>query len=160
MKEKILEAFSNLGFKLEDADEFGYAFSYEGLNMLYLYNETEEEFLNIALPGICDCVDDNALQICALLEKLNSALKYIKAYLVGDRVWLFYEREILSEDEDFMMIISHMINHLDGGLVYARQAMAEIENMVDDDSSEEDGEECDAEEIETNGTSDKDDDDK
>ena len=29
MKEKILEAFTNLGFKLEDADGMGYVFDYE-----------------------------------------------------------------------------------------------------------------------------------
>ena len=30
MKEQILEAFTNLGFKLEDADGAGYVFDYEG----------------------------------------------------------------------------------------------------------------------------------
>lgn len=44
MKEKILEAFANLGFKLEDADGMGYVFDYEGIRFLYMYNENDENF--------------------------------------------------------------------------------------------------------------------
>ena len=51
MKEKILEAFANLGFKLEDADGMGYVFDYEGIRFIYMYNENDENFLSIALPG-------------------------------------------------------------------------------------------------------------
>ena len=47
MKEKILEAFRDLGFKLEEEEGMGYCFNYEGLNLLYMYNESDEEFLNI-----------------------------------------------------------------------------------------------------------------
>ena len=38
MKEKILEAFRDLGFKLEEEEGMGYCFNYEGLNLLYMYN--------------------------------------------------------------------------------------------------------------------------
>ena len=75
MKEKILEAFRDLGFKLEEEEGMGYCFNYEGLNLLYMYNENDEEFLNIALPGIVEVEEDRMLQICALLEKINSTLK-------------------------------------------------------------------------------------
>ena len=34
MKEKILEAFDNLGFNLEDNESLGYHFFYEGINFL------------------------------------------------------------------------------------------------------------------------------
>ena len=97
MKEKILEAFKDLGFKLEETEGMGYSFNYEGLNLLYMYNENDEEFLNIALPGIVDVEEDRMLQICALLEKINSTLKYVKAYILGNSVWLFYERELIEQ---------------------------------------------------------------
>ena len=105
MKEKILEAFRDLGFKLEEEEGMGYCFKYEGLNLLYMYNENDEEFLNIALPGIVEVEDDKMLQICALLEKINSTLKYIKAYIVGNRVWLFYERELIEQREQKLGVI-------------------------------------------------------
>ena len=162
MKEKILEAFRELGFKLEEEEGMGYCFKYEGLNLLYMYNENDEEFLNIALPGIVEVEDDKMLQICALLEKINSTLKYIKAYMLGNSVWLFYERELIEQreqsrtcsdyaesrekktesqlcgEEDLMTVISRMILHLEAGLVFARKAMAEIEETMTSDSSDDD----------------------
>ena len=90
------------------------------------------------------------LQICALLEKINSTLKYIKAYMLGNSVWLFYERELFGE-EDLMTVISRMILHLEAGLSFARKAMTEIEETMTNDSSDDDtaesAEEIDAEEI-------------
>ena len=172
MKEKILEAFRDLGFKLEEEDGMGYCFNYEGLNLLYMYNESDEEFLNIALPGIVEVEEDRMLQICALLEKINSTLKYIKAYMVGNSVWLFYERELIEQreqsrtcsdyaesrekktegqlcgEEDLMTVISRMILHLEAGLVFARKAMAEIEETMANDSAADDTAES-AEEIVT-----------
>ena len=175
MKEKILEAFRDLGFKLEEEEGMGYCFNYEGLNLLYMYNENDEEFLNIALPGIVEVEDDKMLQICALLEKINSTLKYVKAYMLGNSVWLFYERELIEQreqnrtcsdyaearekktegqlcgEEDLMTVISRMILHLEAGLVFARKAMAELEETMANDSSDDDtaesAEEIDAEEI-------------
>lgn len=137
MKEKILEAFRDLGFKLEEEEGMGYCFNYEGLNLLYMYNESDEEFLNIALPGIIEVEEDRMLQICALLEKINSTLKYVKTYMLGNSVWLFYERELFGE-EDLMTVISRMILHLEAGLVFARKAMAEIEETMANDSSDDD----------------------
>ena len=172
MKEKILEAFRDLGFKLEEEEGMGYCFNYEGLNLLYMYNENDEEFLNIALPGIVEVEEDKMLQICALLEKINSTLKYIKAYMLGNSVWLFYERELIEQreqsrtcsdyaesrekktegqlcgEEDLMTVISRMILHLEAGLVFARKAMAEIEETMANDSSADDTAES-AEEIVT-----------
>ena len=172
MKEKILEAFRELGFKLEEEEGMGYCFKYEGLNLLYMYNENDEEFLNIALPGIVEVESDNMLQICALLEKINSTLKYVKAYMLGNSVWLFYERELIEQreqsrtcsdyaesrekktegqlcgEEDLMTVISRMILHLEAGLVFARKAMAEIEETMANNSSADDTAES-AEEIVT-----------
>ena len=102
-----------------------------------MYNENDEEFLNIALPGIVEVEDDRMLQICALLEKINSTLKYVKTYMLGNSVWLFYERELFGE-EDLMTVISRMILHLEAGLAFARKAMAEIEETMTSDSSDDD----------------------
>ena len=46
MKEKILEAFAELGFQLEQMDDFGYGFSYEGTNFIFMPHTDDEEFLN------------------------------------------------------------------------------------------------------------------
>ena len=145
MKEKILEAFRDLGFKLEEEQGMGYCFNYEGLNLLYMCSESDEKFLNIALPDIVEVEEDRMLQICALLEKINSKLKYVKTYMLANSVWLFYERELFGE-EDMMTVISRMILHVEAGLVFARKVMAEIEETMANDSSNDDTAES-AEEI-------------
>ncbi len=126
MKEKILEAFISLGFKLEE-EGAGYSFTYEGLNMLLLYNEEEDEsFFTISLPGILEAHDENFMHVFALTEKINSTLKYIKAYLLQNSIWLFYERELIGE-EDMPLIISRMIYRLEAAMYFARKTQAEIE---------------------------------
>lgn len=141
MKEKILEAFANLGFKLEKSDDIGYSFGYEVLNMLYIINEDNEFFFSIALPCIYDCNKDNALTAFALMEKINSSLLYVKAYTLADSVWIFYERELISEQEDLMSVIPRMIQHLEAAIAFVHKIMPEIERSmtegsIDDNNTE------------------------
>ena len=137
MKEKILAVFANLGFNLEDIESLGFSFNYEGINYLYMYNEDDEDFLNISVPGIYDLEEDNKEGYNALKEKINSSLKYVKAYTLGNGLWLFYERDLLG-NEDLEDVIRHMILHLAAALMFARDAIDKIDNGESDNSSDED----------------------
>ena len=137
MKEKILEAFAELGFKLEQMDDFGYGFSYEGTNFIFMPNADDEEFLNICVPGIYDLEEESPLTFIELMNKINSTLKYIKAYELGKSIWLFYERELFG-DEDLAKVISRMILHLEAGLMFYRKAMAEIKSNEEDKGEDDD----------------------
>ena len=149
MKEKVLEALAALGFNAECIDNTGYGFNYEGKHFLFLPNENDDEFLSICLPGIYDYKEDKIGEHCAITEKLNSTLKYVKAYTIGDSIWLFYERELMGDDdleniiphmyvdslERFLsQIIPHMIVQLDAGLRFAFDAIKEIEASFSEDS--------------------------
>jgi hypothetical protein len=136
MKEKILEVFAELGFKLEQMDDFGYGFSYEGTNFIIMLNSDDEEFLNICVPGIYDLEEESPLTFIELMNKINSTLKYIKAYELGKSIWLFYERELFG-DEDLMKVISRMILHLEAGLMFSRKAMSEIKVNAENNGDEE-----------------------
>ena len=135
MKEKILAAFENLGFNLEDNESLGFSFNYEGINYLYMYNEDDEDFLNISVPGIYDLEEDNKENYDALKEKINSTLKYVKAYTIGKGLWLFYERELLG-NEDLEEVIRHMVLHLAAALMFARDSIEKIENGESDEGSD------------------------
>ena len=137
MKEKILAAFENLGFNLEDNESLGFSFNYEGINYLYMYNEDDEDFLNISVPGIYDLEEDNKEGYNALKEKINSSLKYVKAYTLGKGLWLFYERDLLG-NEDLEEVIRHMILHLAAALMFARDSIEKIDNGESDESSDND----------------------
>ena len=137
MKEKILAVFENLGFNLEDIESLGFSFNYEGINYLYMYNEDDEDFLNISVPGIYDLEEDNKEGYNALKEKINSSLKYVKAYTLGKGLWLFYERDLLG-NEDLEEVIRHMILHLAAALMFARDSIEKIDNGESDESSDND----------------------
>ena len=137
MKEKILEAFAELGFQLEQMDDFGYGFSYEGTNFIFMPNSDDEEFLNICVPGIYDLEEESPLTFIELMNKINSTLKYIKAYELGKSIWLFYERELFG-DEDLAKVISRMILHLEAGLMFSRKAMAEIKSNAEEKGEDND----------------------
>jgi len=137
MKEKILAAFENLGFNLEDTESLGYTFNYEGINCLYMYNEDDENFLNISAPGIYDLEEDNKEKYEELKEKINSTLKYIKAYTLGNSLWLFYERDLLDND-DLEEVIRHMILHLAAALMFARDTIEKMDNGEGDDDTDDD----------------------
>ena len=137
MKEKILAAFENLGFNLEDNESLGYHFYYEGINFLYMYNEDDEDFLNISVPGIYDLEEGNKENYDALKEKINSTLKYVKAYTLDKGLWLFYERDLLG-NEDLEEVIRHMILHLAAALMFARESIEKIDNGESDEDSDND----------------------
>lgn len=139
MKEKILEAFENLGFNLEYNDTLGYSFFYEGINLLYMYNEDDETFLNISVPGIYD-LEDGKETYDVLKEKINSTLKYVKAYTLCNSLWIFYERDLLG-NEDLEEVIRRMVLQLAAALMFARDIIDKIENgesdkVTDDDNNE------------------------
>ena len=143
MKEQILNVFTTLGFQLEEMEGFGYGFQYEGINYLYMPNEDDEEFLNIAIPAILEINEDNVHVAHMLMDKLNSTLKYVKANKLGDSMWLFYERELYG-GEDLEKLVSRMILHLEAAMSFYRNAMANIKNELensDDDTPSDDTEE-------------------
>lgn len=128
IKEKILDTLIELGFDMEDMD-FGYTFKYEGINMLWTTPKDDEDFLSISVPCIDEITDDNSALIHSLIEDLNSTLKYVKTYVIDEHVWIFYERELIGE-EDLRLCISHMIMHLEAALRYFIHAKVKA---LDDD---------------------------
>ena len=120
MNEKILNALNNLGFETEKLGQFGYGFDYEGIHFVWIDSD-DEELLTIAIPGVLDKEDNSDLKFYQLMDKLNSVLKYIKVNEYGDSMWLFYERQIIGE-EDLEQVLPHMIVHLEQALRHLREA--------------------------------------
>lgn len=141
MKEQILQAFDELGFKMNPVEEVGYEFNYEGSTFLYMVNE-DEDFLNIAIPGILE-INEERKDVChELMDKINSNIKYIKAFNMGNSIWLSYERELLG-GEDLKLLLSRMIYHLEAALFFMRgnddtgnENQEDDEGVVTDDASE------------------------
>lgn len=150
MKEKILNALVTLGFDLEQLDDFGYGFQYEGTNFIWMPNDNDESFLNIAIPAILEKGDTDDKNFFELMNMLNSNMKYIKANTLADSLWLFYERDVYDENEDLERILTRMIVHLHGSLMEFRKAICEANKESGDDSDNDDSEVVDTEAVEEN----------
>jgi len=123
MKEKILGALKALGFQLEEIDDIGYDFFYEGKHYLYMYSEDDENFLNLAIPAVQD-IDKDDITPYKVMDTINSSQKYIKAYDFFDSMWLFYERELIGE-EDLKKVLAKMILRLEYGYVFLHKLLSE-----------------------------------
>ena len=131
MKEKILDAFKALGFKVDDLDGTALGFHYEGRSFLLLPNEEDENFLNIALPCVLEKDDVDETTFTEATEKLNATLKYVKTYKAFGGLTLFYERELMG-DEDLKEVIRRMILHLEAGHFFLHHRL--LSTNDDDDS--------------------------
>ena len=132
MEEKILEAFKKLGFLLEEKEEFGYGFNYEGKHFLYMRSDNDSDFLNIAIPAVMDNDDKEDIYFYKVMDKINGTLKYIKAYELYDSMWLFYERELIG-DEDLKTVLKNMILRLDNGFNFLHKSISNVDNENDDE---------------------------
>lgn len=132
MKEKVLNALKKLGFETEELSQFGYSFDYEGIHFVWIASD-DEDLLTLAVPGVLDMEDYSELKFYQLMDKLNSVFKYIKVNEYGDSMWLFYEREII-EEEDLEQVLPHMVVHLE-------QALRNLRKAGEESSSEEEQEE-------------------
>lgn len=130
MKEQILDAFKALGFEMEEMEGLGYGFQYEGKHYLYMYNEDDEDFLNISIPAVLDLDDENNVGFYQVMDKLNGTLKYVKANKLNDSMWLFYERELFG-GEDLKQVLSRMILHLEAGFYFLHRAMESSDDGCD-----------------------------
>lgn len=135
MNEKILNALNSLGFETEKLGQFGYGFDYEGVHYVWIDSD-DDELLTIAIPGVLDKEDNSELKFYQLMDKLNSVLKYIKVNEYGDSMWLFYEREIIG-DEDLEQILPRMIVHLEQALRHMREVGEEPTSEEELDEDEE-----------------------
>jgi len=138
MKEQVLNVLKMLGFQVEEIDDFGYGFLYEGINFLYMPNDEDEEFLSISIPAVLEVNEENKEAVYLLMDKINLTRKYVKANMLADSMWLFYERELIG-GEDMEKLVSRMIFHLETAIqfFYKQMAMAGEEFVSDDDDDDE-----------------------
>lgn len=139
MKEQILNSLKDMGFTVEEIEDFGFLFQYEGTNLVYAPNSKDEDFLNICAPGVTDIHENMpSINIYELANKLNSELNYIKAYVMEGRLWIGYEMNQDIAKEELNEVLGNMIAYLDAAVNYAKDI---IENGNSDTQEEEAGQE-------------------
>ena len=145
MKEKIVEALRDLGFILEEVSGIGYHFKFEAVNMFYL-NSEDEKFVSIIVPGIFETEHSDMEVVYKTMEKVNSTLKYVKAYLWNDSITLAYERGMFGE-ENLEEMLGSMIVQLESALRFSRNVIETLQNETNDADADDEADDADVEEI-------------
>ena len=130
-----MDTLAELGFKLKAVDEIGYGFSYEGVKYMYMNHDNDEKFLNISIPAVYKLEDDSDCMYYKLMNMINTNLKYIKAYELGNCIWLFYERELYG-DEDLMTLVSRMILRLEASLKMVQKTFDELKSNAEENDED------------------------
>lgn len=114
--EMVMEFLRKEGFCPEvDSDNGNIVFKYQMTTFLFLNNDEEdEEFFQLCMPNIYDVTDDNREMVLEAINIVNRKLKVMKATIIGENVWLFFEN-LLDQTPDVSTIIPRALMILQGG---------------------------------------------
>jgi len=104
LKELMLNYLREEGFCPKE-EEFGIAFKCEGLNFVFFYDEDDDQYFRLMMPGIFDVTEENFPEVLLAMNKVNSDMKVVKLYTpVPDAVWIGFEVLVDSTPvlEDFV----------------------------------------------------------
>lgn len=91
LKELMLNYLREEGFCPKE-EEYGLAFKCEGLNFVFFYDEDDDQYFRLMMPGIFDVTEENFPAVLLAMNKVNSELKVVKVYTpVPDEVWAGFE---------------------------------------------------------------------
>ena len=119
IKDQIKDFLAEEGFRPQEED-FGIYFRYQMLSFLIHWDEDDELFLKISLPGIFTTDENNRVDALEAVNAVNVERKVVKALIYDDSVWLTAE-QLLDSTPQYDDIIPRTL----GMLMEARGAFYE-----------------------------------
>ena len=116
IKEQIKEYLAEEGFRPQEED-YGFYFRYQMLSFLIHWDEDDELFLKISLPGIFSTDENNRVDALEAVNEVNVGRKVVKALIYDNSVWLTAE-QLLDTTPKFEDIVPRTL----GMLMQARES--------------------------------------
>lgn len=113
MKQRIYDWLRAQGL-CPKMDEGSISFKYQMKNYVFFFDADDQNFLQLCLPGIFDSNDENLFAVLKAMDAVNVGRKVIKAGIINDSVWLFFE-VLLDESPVFDDILPRGMQMLAGG---------------------------------------------
>ena len=110
IKDDIFAYLSSQGLQPQ-AEDFGIYFKYQMLNFFILWNEGDELFLKICLPGIFDVDENNRAEVLEATNAVTRDMKVAKCFVPEDDVWITTE-QLLDTTPDYGDIIPRSLRIL------------------------------------------------
>lgn len=143
-KDKVLSCLKNMGFRPKEVPEVGYTFTFEGLGILYTWDDDNDELINLSLPCIYEGDEENRPILLDLVNEMNLRLKYVKTVLRRNDVWVHFEADVY-EEESLEKILQLGVYSLQAARFFFSRLSSGEEDMGsiddEDDNSSENSEE-------------------
>lgn len=101
------------GYSPKETD-FGFVFNHKNLTFLIFWDDNDDQYLKLALPGIYNVDDNNKLNSLKAANEVNKEWKVIKAVVTSDEVWVVAE-QLIDKDPNFPDLIPRTIQILMSG---------------------------------------------
>ena len=118
--EMVLNFLKEQGFCPQVDENGSIIFKYQMSTFIFLNNDEDEEFFQLAFPYISDVTEENHELVLEAANKVNSKIKVAKVIIPGDDVWVLFE-VILDQSPEVGSIIQRGL----GILMGARRAFYE-----------------------------------
>ena len=116
----VLNFLKEQGFCPQVDENGSIIFKYQMSTFIFLNNDEDEEFFQLAFPYISDVTEENRELVLEAANKVNSKIKVAKVIIPGDDVWVLFE-VILDQSPEVGSIIQRGL----GILMGARRAFYE-----------------------------------
>ena len=111
--EMVFNFLRQQGFCPEMDGKDNIIFKFQMGNFLFINNDEDEEFFQLLMPAIYDVTDDNRDMVLEATNKVNHSIKVVKACVLNDSVWLFFEN-LLDHTPEVEDIIPRALAILQG----------------------------------------------
>lgn len=101
------------GLRPEETD-FGFVFEYQKLTFFIFWDDDDNQYLKIALPGIYNVDDNNREDALAAANEVNIEWKVIKTVVLSDEVWVVAE-QLIDKDPNMADLVPRTIQILVSG---------------------------------------------
>lgn len=118
--EMVMDFLRKQGFCPEVDEHGSIIFKYQMCTYLFINNDEDEEFFQLALPGIFDVTEENREIVLEAANKVNRTIKVVKLFVPDSDVWAVFEN-ILDQSPEVDTIIPRALSILQ----HARQAFYE-----------------------------------
>jgi len=112
-KKEVGAYLSSEGLRPQETD-FGFVFEYQNLTFFIIWDDNDDQYLKIALPGIFNVDDNNRDDALVAVNEVNKEWKVIKSVVTDDEVWVVAE-QFVDKDPNLSDLVPRSINILMGG---------------------------------------------
>ena len=109
-KSNIGSYLRNEGLRPTETD-FGFVFEYQKLTFFIFWDDGDDQYLKLALPGIYNVNDNNRDDALIAANEVNIEWKVIKSIVLKEEVWVVAE-QLIDKDPNLSDLIPRTIKIL------------------------------------------------